>query len=83
MSCDSYGVHCRSGEDMVDRILIGRGDIAPDDVQLRGCGLQLAVPIPDEYPADFPKKLRGMEAIDHLRRLVLYEAVRRWNQRNG
>lgn len=83
MSSDSYGVHCRSGEDMVDRILIRRGDIAPDDVHLQGCGLQLAVNIPDDYPADFPPKLVGKKAIEYLRKLVLYEAVRRWNQRNG
>lgn len=81
LSSDSMGVHCRSGEDVVDRILISRGEISPDDIVLQGCGLQLAVPVPDEYPRKFPKDLVGMEAVEHLRFLTLVEAVRRWNKR--
>lgn len=81
MSSDSMGVHCRSGEDVVDLILISRGELSPNDIMLQGCGLQLSVPIPYDYPRGFPKKLKGMEAVEHLRFLTLVEAVRRWNKR--
>lgn len=81
MSADSMGVHCRSGEDMVDRILISKGQLDPEDEELQGCGLQISVPLPAEYPQDFPKKLTGMKAVEHLRELTLKKAIRRWNTR--
>lgn len=81
MSSDSLGVHCQSGEELVSLVLIRQGRISLDDIHLQGCGLQLSVPIPNDYPEDFPKFLRGRDAVEHLRRLALYEAVRRWNCR--
>ena len=76
------GVHCRAGhEDFVTACLVRTGEIKPKDLkrpEFQGCGLRMKVPLPDEYPPDFPEK----QAIEKLRELTLEEAIRRWNRRS-
>jgi hypothetical protein len=43
----------------------------------------MVVPIPSEYPDDFPEDLVGEAAVEKLREMTLEEAIRRWNRRAG
>jgi hypothetical protein len=51
--------------------------------EFQGCGLKMVVPIPSEYPDDFPEDLVGEAAVEKLREMTLEEAIRRWNRRAG
>lgn len=49
-------------------------------VRCLDCRVQVDEPIPDRWPKDTPKKLKGMAACRWLGRRMLKIAIERWNQ---
>jgi len=82
---DAVSVHCmRGSEETVVFCLIHSKDMEVEDLELpefQGCGLKMTVPIPSEYPDDFPEELTGMDALEKLREMTWEEAIERWNRR--
>ena len=84
-SFDNMGVKCMAGaEDFVICALIRSKQMDVEELDrpdMKGCGLELSVPLPNEYPDTLLKGLVGRDALDKLRDLTLEEAIRRWNRR--
>lgn len=44
------------------------------------CGLGVEIRFPDKFPKNMPKSLKGLKAIEWLRKRTLGKAVHRWNK---